>query len=1057
VRQKRRSYREPDDDEGVFDDDLASVNERLDALTRQLERMAQANAPSRGGPSDRAPDRVADALARLDRRLDQVIQEGRAAATEFERARHVPPRARPAPPPPVPPSRGPANWAAQISARQRTLEGGAAPAPAPRAPAPQWAPSPDLSDVEYQLRQINSQISSLHQPYEHALDALRGDLAEIGRALTDAMPRRAVEALEAEVHALSERLDRTRQAGAGAGAPGADLSAIEHELAQVRAALQHLTPAENLGGFQEAVQALSHKIDQLAASAQMPNDPAAFKQLEQAVVSLRGMVSNVASDGTLAQLAAEVRGLAAQFERAAADSSADALAKLEARLGALMESGRAVPPELEGSIRSLSERLDSMQLSQGDQLAIRALEDRIAKLSEKLDASDARLSQLDAVERGLADLLVHLEEMRNGGSRGLRAPQPPEPAQEPVPAARPSPAAPAAAPMQQPAPVFAHSPLDLIPESAPAEAAAPQMEPPAPAPMPRAHTIEAPAPVQMMPPSAPAESRPVPRQMPPRGQQRPIDPNLPPDTPLEPGSGVPRVKPTSAAARIAASEAALGNLRHVAAEPGGKSAAIAAARNAAKAAYLDTPVKVPKSLGRKPGGGWFNRLFKKKNTEAVAELMPTAAVPVAEAPAPKSAPVAHPPVPSPAPIAEAPDPTPIRSAALPPMPAPKIPYDDVVDEVRPSRGRRVLKFLKTLLVAASVAIIVVGTVQTAIEFLFPDKPATAPEAAAPKDESKSPAESAIPREPKSQAPASTPGRSMPVPGGGASAPPPTAVPDQTNSINGNKSFFDPSTAIKLPQSDATNSMPRKLTPPKTSSQAAEALPASISPALRVAALASDPAAEYELGARYAEGRGGIVPNAFEAARWFQRAADAGFAPAQFRLASLHEKGEGIAKDVQAARRLYVAAAEKGHAKAMHNLAVLYAEGIDGKPDYKLAADWFRKAAMYGVTDSQFNLAILYARGIGVTTNLAESYRWFALAASSGDQDAAKKRDEVAGRLDPQTLNAAKVAMQSFTPEREPEDATSLKAPPGGWDHTPAQPAKPRRQAPGATAPATSAH
>ena len=75
-----------------------------------------------------------------------------------------------------------------------------------------------------------------------------------------------------------------------------------------------------------------------------------------------------------------------------------------------MESGRAVPPELEGSIRALSERLDRMQLSQGDQLALGSLEDRIAKLSEKLDASDARLGHLDAIERGMADLLVHLEE-----------------------------------------------------------------------------------------------------------------------------------------------------------------------------------------------------------------------------------------------------------------------------------------------------------------------------------------------------------------------------------------------------------------------------------------------------------------------------------------------------------------------------------------------------------------------------------------------------------------------------------------------------------------------
>ena len=84
-----------------------------------------------------------------------------------------------------------------------------------------------------------------------------------------------------------------------------------------------------------------------------------------------------------------------------------------------MESGRAMPPELEGSIRALSERLDRMQLSQGDQLALVALEDRIAKLSEKLDASDARLRHLDAIERGLADLLVYHEEMRKRRRRAV--------------------------------------------------------------------------------------------------------------------------------------------------------------------------------------------------------------------------------------------------------------------------------------------------------------------------------------------------------------------------------------------------------------------------------------------------------------------------------------------------------------------------------------------------------------------------------------------------------------------------------------------------------------
>ncbi len=122
------------------------------------------------------------------------------------------------------------------------------------------------------------------------------------------------------------------------------------------------------------------------------------------------------------------------------DSSNEALGRLEQRISSLMESGRSVPPELEGAIRELSERFDRMQMSQGDHMALGALEDRIAKLSEKLDTSDARLGHLEAIERGLADLLVYLEEMRSSSPRGLRAP-PSEPAPAPV-AAPPRPAEP---------------------------------------------------------------------------------------------------------------------------------------------------------------------------------------------------------------------------------------------------------------------------------------------------------------------------------------------------------------------------------------------------------------------------------------------------------------------------------------------------------------------------------------------------------------------------------------------------------------------------------------
>jgi localization factor PodJL len=170
-----------------------------------------------------------------------------------------------------------------------------------------------------------------------------------------------------------------------------------------------------------------------------------------------------------------------------------------------------------------------------------------------------------------------------------------------------------------------------------------------------------------------------------------------------------------------------------------------------------------------------------------------------------------------------------------------------------------------------------------------------------------------------------------------------------------------------------------------------------------------------------------------AAAWLNRAARNGLAPAQFRLGSMYEKGLGVEKDLAEARRLYVAAADKGHAKAMHNLAVLYAGGVDGKPDYAAASQWFRHAAVHGIVDSQYNLAVLYARGLGVERNLAESYKWFALAAKAGDKDAARKRDDIATRLDAKQLESARLNAESFVAVPQPDEATAIRSPAGGWD------------------------
>lgn len=1022
MRLRRKSYRN-DDDEDPRGEELAAVNDRLDELTRHIERIAEATVagraaqparePRRDEREQRGPDHVTEALARLDRRLDQIITDTRAtaeaerrAAIEAERraVRMAPPPPAYTPPPPAytpaPPATppGPAGWAAEISARQRALEGG--PQAAAAAAAPQWrqpqpqAPAPDLSGLEQHLRQITSQIASLHQPYEDALTALRGDLAEIARALTEAMPRQAIEQLESEVRTLAQRVDRSKQGG---GVDPHALAPLEQGLAEIREALRHLMPAENLAGFEEVVRGLSHKIDQIASAS---HDPGAFQQIEHAIHSMRGVVQNIASDGALSQLAAEVHGLSQRVEHAAAAAAAntgsDALAKLEIRLAALMESGRSVPPELEQAIHELSARIDQMQtrqdqraqLSHSDQLVLGGLEDRIVKLAEKLDASDQRLNNLASMERGIADLLVMLEEMRNG-SRGPRVG---------------APAAETPAPKPEPEPV---PPLAIAPPAPPpAPPQAPQHH------LPPVHHLEAPPPPDKVFSTIPAAAQPMARQAAPQPQERkPLNPNLPPDTPLEPGVGMPYVKPGSPAARIAASEAALGSARPAATSNGGAAAARAAARNA-KSSFVDTPVIPSKNAKFKKAGGWFTKSPKKKK--------PVEPIPALEI-----------------------KPEPVRAPEIPP---PVAPYAaDGTDAPKKTIGQHI----KTLLIAASVVAIVLGVVQTAINLMSSDE---TPSASAPGENLNiNTAPSIIPPSvnPPGTTPSapSVPSRPMPTPEG--TVPPPDD--GTTNSIRQQQSsFFDPRTVVQPkatppapPPADVTGSIPRHT--PRTPTLA-DGLPQTIAGPLRAGIAAQDPAAEYELAVRYSEGRG-VTQSAEESVRWLDRAAKAGFVPAQFRLASAMEKGDGIKRDMQGARRLYTAAAEKGHAKAMHNLAVLYAEGIDGKPDYRMAAQWFRKAASLGVADSQFNLAILYARGIGTEPNLAESYKWFALAAAKGDKDAEKKRDEVGARLDQKNLTAARLAAQTFTPEPEAEDATNLKVPAGGWDRPAVAGAKPKQRTP----------
>ena len=191
-------------------------------------------------------------------------------------------------------------------------------------------------------------------------------------------------------------------------------------------------------------------------------------------------------------------------------------------------------------------------------------------------------------------------------------------------------------------------------------------------------------------------------------------------------------------------------------------------------------------------------------------------------------------------------------------------------------------------------------------------------------------------------------------------------------------------------------------------------PATVGPlSLRLAAANGDPSAEFEVGARLAEGKG-TGQNFRDAARWYQRAADHGSAQAQYRLGTLYERGLGVKADASRAAAWYEKSAEQGNIKAMHNLAVLSANQTS--PDYTTATRWFEEAAERGLSDSQFNLAVLYENGLGVKQDMKQAFKWLSIASRNGDKESVRRLDILRGKLTAAELKDAQQMTTGWKPQ-----------------------------------------
>ena len=120
-------------------------------------------------------------------------------------------------------------------------------------------------------------------------------------------------------------------------------------------------------------------------------------------------------------------------------------------------------------------------------------------------------------------------------------------------------------------------------------------------------------------------------------------------------------------------------------------------------------------------------------------------------------------------------------------------------------------------------------------------------------------------------------------------------------------------------------------------------------------------AQYQLGRLYAHGNGG-PQDYVAAANWFRKAADQGNAWAQCYLGTMYTHGDGVPQDQVAAVGWLKKAAEQGNVLAQRNLGLHYLRGEGVPPDALTAISWFRKAADQGDADAQCDLGFMYDLG-----------------------------------------------------------------------------------------------
>jgi TPR repeat protein len=230
---------------------------------------------------------------------------------------------------------------------------------------------------------------------------------------------------------------------------------------------------------------------------------------------------------------------------------------------------------------------------------------------------------------------------------------------------------------------------------------------------------------------------------------------------------------------------------------------------------------------------------------------------------------------------------------------------------------------------------------------------------------------------------------------------------------------------------------------------AQNVPPSPSPMTAPQEQSLTPAEENEMGRRYFVGLG-VARDYAKALECYRKAADGGFAEAQYNIGLLYERGLGVAKDLEQAKGWYQKAADRGDAFANAALQRLQSlqnpseqtaspnsasaatppqgdpvalrvvgDGYLYSKDYLHAMESYRKAADQGYAPAQADIGVLYENGWGVAKDIDQARVWYQKAADQAYEPA----KTALGRLQ---ANAATTAITAQAPQ--PEKSTTSEAP-----------------------------